>query len=148
MADYDTRLQQAEAVANHRRIHVLDIEAQAGLQYTVDTISYLQHAFPNTHFVWLMGADNLSSFHRWRAWEAIAMRVPIAVLDRAPYGMRALHQRFARCFAKARLDERDARTLAVSAAPAWVYLSIPRHALSATYLRKTLGKAAFSRHNK
>jgi len=147
MADYATRLGAAQTVAHHPRIHVMDIEAQAGLIYTVDTIAYLQQAFAHTQFVWLMGADNLSSFHRWKAWRAIAAMVPIAVLDRAPYGMRALHQRFARTFAAARLDERDARQLAVSAAPAWVYLSIPRHPLSATYLRKTLGKAAFTRHN-
>ncbi len=147
LAAYATRLEKAEAVVNHARIHVLDIEEQAGLSYTVDTIAYLQHLFPDTHFVWLMGADNLAGFHRWRAWRDIAQMVPIAVLDRAPYGLRALHQRFARTYAKARLDEKQARDLASSEAPAWVYLSIPRHPLSSTYLRKTLGKAAFKGHN-
>lgn len=148
LADYTTRLATAEAVAAHRRIQVLDIEAQAGLRYTIDTIAYLQQCFPHTRFVWLMGADNLGGFHRWRAWREIAARVPIAVLDRAPYGLRALHQRFARIYARARLDERAARQLAFRTAPAWVYLSIPRHPLSATYLRKTLGKAAFLRNNR
>lgn len=148
MEEYETRLEKAQTMVTHARIHVLDIEQQAGLFYTVDTIAYLQQLFPHTQFVWLMGADNLSSFHRWRAWHEIAARVPIAVLDRAPYGLRALHQPFARLFARARLNERDARALASTPAPAWVYLSIPRHPLSATYLRKTLGKAAFNRHNR
>lgn len=147
LADYATRMEAAEAIANHARIHVLDIEAQAGLHYTVDTIAYLQQLLPQTHFVWLMGADNLAGFHRWRAWREIAARVPIAVLDRAPYGLKALHQRFARIYAHARINERQAHQLASQPAPAWVYLSIPRHTLSGTYLRKTLGKAAFLRNN-
>lgn len=147
MEAYATRFGAAQATATHPHIHVLDIEAQAGLYYTVDTIAYLQQAFPRAHFVWLMGADNLASFHRWRAWREIAQRIPIAVLDRAPYGLRALHQRFARAFAGARLPEVQAGFLAEKPAPAWVYLSIPRHPLSGTYLRKTLGKAAFLRNN-
>ena len=27
---------------------------------------------PGVHFVWIMGADNLRSFHRWQKWRAIA----------------------------------------------------------------------------
>ena len=33
-------------------------------------------------FVWIMGADNLRSFHRWQNWRGIAALVPIAVVDR------------------------------------------------------------------
>ncbi len=147
LADYDLRLEAARGMASDGRIRVLDIEARARLFYTIDTIIYLQKKYPNTSFVWLMGADNLAGFHRWRAWRTIARLLPIAVLDRAPYGMGALHQRFARSHAAARQDERTARGLAKSPAPSWVYLSIPRHPLSATALRKTLGKHAFTRHN-
>ena len=31
-------------------------------------------------FVWIIGADNLRSFHRWQRWREIAMLVPIAVV--------------------------------------------------------------------
>ncbi len=148
LADYHTRFKSAEALTDsHPRIHVLDIEEQLGLTYTIDTITLLQTLYPKTQFVWLMGADNLAGFHRWHRWRAIAARIPIAVLDRAPYGMRALHQRFVRVFSYARLTERDAGKLAFKQQPSWVYLSIPRHPLSATHLRKTLGQAAFMRHN-
>jgi nicotinate-nucleotide adenylyltransferase len=147
LAKYETRLEKARAMARHPRIRVLDIEAREKLFYTIDSIRYLQRAHPRHAFVWLMGADNLGSFHRWRAWRKIASLVPVAVLDRAPYGLKALHQPFARTFAAARLNERSAVTLAESHTPAWIYLTIPRHPLSGTYLRKTLGKAAFLRNN-
>ncbi len=147
LAEYDTRLALARAMATHPRIRVLAVEAEHRLHYTIDTVRFLQARHRRCHFVWLMGADNLAGFHRWRAWQAIAARLPIAVLDRAPYGLRALHGRFATRFARARLSGGACRLLAGLAAPCWAYLNIPRHPLSATYLRKTLGKNAFLRHN-
>lgn len=145
LADYAMRLMSAQAIAAHPRIRVLDVEAQHGLYYTVETIRFLQ-ARHSHRFVWLMGADNLAHFHRWRAWRTVARLLPIAVLDRAPYGMRALHSLFAQRFAAKRLVGGAARRLADSPAPAWAYLTIPRHTLSATSLRKTLGAQAFLRH--
>ena len=147
LADYDARLESAEVIANDSRIRVLDIEAQLDLRYTVETITLLKKLYPQTTFVWLMGADNLAGFHRWRRWREIAQMVPIAVLDRAPYGINALHGRFARQFANMRVWERQSAQLASFSAPAWIYLTIPRHPLSSTQLRKTLGRRAFLRHN-
>lgn len=146
LADYRTRFASATGIAHHPRIRVLDVEAQHGLHYTIDSIRFLQARHRDHRFVWLMGADNLAGFHRWRAWRSIAARVPIAILDRAPYGLRALHARFAQRFATSRLAATAAALLADSPPPRWVYLTIPRHKLSATHLRKTLGKNAFLRH--
>jgi nicotinic acid mononucleotide adenylyltransferase len=33
---------------------------------------------PQVRFVWIMGADSLASFHRWRGWREIAARMPFA----------------------------------------------------------------------
>jgi len=146
LANYATRLAHARALAQYPRIRVLDIEAQHQLYYTIDSLRFLQAQYPRHRFVWLMGADNLAQFHRWKAWREIARRVPIAVLDRAPYGLRALHARFATCFAHARLTANAAALLPDVRTLCWTYLTIPRHPLSASYLRKTLGKRAFLRH--
>ena len=51
-------------------------------RYTYEIISYLVARCPGVHFVWIMGADNLRSFHRWQRWRGIASLVPIAVVDR------------------------------------------------------------------
>jgi nicotinate-nucleotide adenylyltransferase len=147
LADYATRLAQAKRVAAHTRIRVLDIEQREGLHYSIDTLRFLKKRYPRTQFVWLMGADNLAHFHRWRAYHAIARLLPIAVLDRAPYALKALHAPFATRYARQRLDASRAPLLAGQPPAAWMYLTIPRHPLSASYLRKTLGTAAFLRHN-
>lgn len=146
MAEYGTRVQSAQQLAHHPRLRVVEIEQQHGLRYTVDTVEWLKHHYPRTQFVWLMGADNLAGFHRWRAWQRIARQVPIAVMDRAPYTLRALNKPFARRYQHARLHARDAALLSQAESPAWVYLTIPRHPLSSTWLRKTLGSRAFLVH--
>ena len=147
LADYTTRIALARDFTSHPRLRVVEIEREQGLRYTIDSVTWLQRHHPHTHFVWLMGADNLAGFHRWRAWQRLAARIPIAVMDRAPYTLRALRGRFALRYAAARIDAREAMDLADRPAPCWVYMSIPRHPLSSTWLRKTLGSAAFLRHN-
>lgn len=146
LADYAVRLAHARVLAAHPHIRVLDIEARLGLTYSIDTLRALQARHPRVQFVWLMGADNLAHFHRWRAWRAIAAGVPIAILDRAPYGLKALHGKFALARRATRVFSRTA-LLQHACGVGWMYLSIPRHPLSATFLRKTLGRKAFLRHN-
>lgn len=148
LADYETRFATAQRLTRDPRIRVLGIEAAQGLRYTVDTVRFLQARHRDCCFVWLMGADNLAQFHRWRSWREIARMVPIAVLDRAPFSLHALHGRFARTFAKSRVFGVEAAAIMTDPTPCWVYLTIPRHPLSATELRKTLGKDAYLRHTK
>ncbi|MBY8828177.1 nicotinate-nucleotide adenylyltransferase [Hephaestia mangrovi] len=85
MAPLATRLASARAVARRAPIRPTDIEARLGTVYTVDTIAALQRRFPNHRFIWLMGADNLAQFHRWRDWRRLAREVPIAVIARPGY---------------------------------------------------------------
>src|SRR6202167_3168718 len=82
LAPLAARVVAAQALAGHPRIDVTDIEAQIGTRYTYETVRYLVRRCPQVHFVWIMGADNLRSFHRWQRWRGIASLVPIAVVDR------------------------------------------------------------------
>ena len=82
LAPLATRVAAAQALAHHPRIDVTDLEAALGTPYTYETVSYLRRRCPGVHFVWIMGADNLRSFHRWQRWRGIAQLVPIAIVDR------------------------------------------------------------------
>src|SRR5208282_6373223 len=82
LAPLEERVVAARALAHHPRIDVSDLEAEIGTRYTYQTIRYLVRRCPHVHFVWIMGADNLRSFHRWQRWRNIAALVPIAVVDR------------------------------------------------------------------
>jgi nicotinate-nucleotide adenylyltransferase len=81
-ADLTRRIEAARALADHPRIKVTGIEAALGTTYTADTIRRLKARLPGVRLVWMMGADNLASFHRWRDWKRIASDVPIAVFNR------------------------------------------------------------------
>jgi nicotinate-nucleotide adenylyltransferase len=138
--DIGQRVAAARQIARHPRIVVTGFEgarAEAGRigVYTIDTLRFLKRRFPDVNFVWLMGADNLISFHRWRAWEELFELVPIAVLDRPGFRLKARASKAAQRFAFAALDESDAGGLARMVPPAWTMLSLPLSGASSTALR-------------
>src|SRR5690606_38239383 len=126
---------EARRIARHPRFVVTDVEAALGTRYTADTIERLKVRAPQVHFVWLMGADNLASFHRWERWRDIAAMVPIAVIDRPGATLAALASPAAHALARWRLDQTDAALLPRMRPPAWVFLTGPRSFLSSTALR-------------
>nr|WP_277998532.1 nicotinate-nucleotide adenylyltransferase [Sphingomonas liriopis] len=90
MAPLAARLASAKRQARRAPIRATDIEAQLGTRYTLDTLRKLQRRYPKRRFIWLMGADNLAQFHRWRGWRGIARTMPIAVIARPGYDDDAL----------------------------------------------------------
>lgn len=85
MAPLAARLASARAMARRAPIRASDIEARLGTIYTADTLAALVRRYPKRRFIWVMGADNLGQFHRWRDWRTIARTVPIAVIARPGY---------------------------------------------------------------
>jgi nicotinate-nucleotide adenylyltransferase len=130
-----SRIAQCRALIRDPRIIPTGIEAKFGTRYTADTLRRLQARCPGVRFVWLMGADNLAGFHHWRDWDAIARTVPIAVIDRPGFTLRATSGRFATRFANSRLDETDSPLLARAPLPAWVLLHGRRLPHSSTAIR-------------
>jgi nicotinate-nucleotide adenylyltransferase len=90
MAPLLARLASARRIARHAPIRPMAIETRLGTRYTGDTLRKLVRLYPQHRFIWLMGADNLAEFHRWRDWRGIARTVPIAVVARPGYDGRAL----------------------------------------------------------
>jgi nicotinate-nucleotide adenylyltransferase len=129
------RVAAAREAARHPKIMVTGFEGATGSAYTVDTIRFLKRRYPSVDFVWLMGADNLADFHRWRSFEEIFKLVPIAVFDRPGFRLKARASRAAQRFAFAHVDESDARGLAGLVPPAWAMLTLPLSPLSSTGLR-------------
>ncbi|HZV20147.1 MAG TPA: nicotinate-nucleotide adenylyltransferase, partial [Hyphomicrobiales bacterium] len=68
LAPLAERVALCRVLARHARIRVTAFEAAIGTAYTACTLRYLRRRFPGVRFVWLMGADNLASFHRWNEW--------------------------------------------------------------------------------
>ena len=136
LASLEERIAAARALARrHPRIEVLGLEAQIGTRYTFETIAYLRDHCPGVRFVWIMGADNLRSFHRWQRWRDIAAMVPIAVVDRLGPSLYASASAAGQALARSRIPEQSAKSLLNRGAPAWVYLHGLKSPLSSSALR-------------
>src|SRR6202034_1009964 len=122
LAPLAERLAAARALAHHPRIDVTDLEAELGTPYTYETVSYLRRRCPGVHFVWIMGADNLRSFHRWQRWRGVDQLVPIAGVDRLGPSLYSTASAAGQALARFRLPESAAHTLAERKPPAWIYL--------------------------
>ena len=129
------RLVAARALIHDPRIAVTGFESEIGSRYTADTLRYLMVRARGARFVWIMGADNLAQFHRWRDWGEIAGAVPILVVDRPGASLSALSSRAAQALSRWRRPESDAQNLAYLAPPAWIFLHGPRSSASSTALR-------------
>ena len=57
---------------------------------TIDLVNYLKKKYNRSEIFFLMGADNLISFHKWHRWEAISLKCNILVFDRTNYKSKSL----------------------------------------------------------
>jgi|SRR5690348_1029304 len=135
LAPLAARIAAARALTHDTRIDVTGLEAVIKTRYTYDTISWLVRRCPGVRFVWIMGADNLRSFHRWQRWRDIARLVPIAVVDRLGPSLYASAGTAGQALARFRLPESAARSLVNRKPPAWIYLHGLKSPLSSTALR-------------
>ena len=144
LAPLDQRIAAARALTHHPRIDVTGLEAVINTKYTYDTISWLLARFPRVRFVWIMGADNLRSFHRWQNWRGISKLVPIVVVDRLGPSLYAAASPAGQALGRARIREHDAATLPDRRAPAWAFLHGLKSPLSSTALRALRRQAGTS----
>jgi nicotinate-nucleotide adenylyltransferase len=134
-ADMARRLAACRALIDHPRVVVTDVEAALASRYTADTLETLRRRYLGVRFVWLMGADNLASLHRWERWERIMETTPIGVLARPGQQLFAGLAPAARRYARYRLPENGARALPFRPPPAWILLTGRMSDQSSTEIR-------------
>lgn len=135
MAPLPLRLERARETANHPCIHVNAVELALKTRFTIDTVRALRATFAQAQFVWLMGGDSLASFHLWRRWRDIASTIPIGVIARPEFTMRALCSPTARQLGCSRIF--DPANLAGCKPPAWVFMQETLDPASGTHLRSS-----------
>ena len=141
-AGLERRMASARAQARSPRMIVSGAEAKLGVRYTIDTVRALKTRYPGVRFVWVMGADSLLGFHRWRGWTELMREIPVAVVTRPGAAIRSRLAPAARRFAHARLPSSRATRLAFARAPAWTFLRAPWSFASSTALRAGAKAAA------
>jgi nicotinate-nucleotide adenylyltransferase len=135
MAAFEARFASAEEEARGAPIRVSDFESRAGTRYTVDTIRKLKLRHPEHHFIWLLGSDTLTNFHKWRDWRGLAREVPIAVIRRPGYDSEAHAARAMGWLRRFVHPSSQARNWTDWSAPAIIFLRLPPDPTSATAIR-------------
>ena len=129
------RMELCRRLAPDTRMRITAFEEDLATPYTAATLEFLAQRYPGVRFVWIMGADNLASFHRWQHWRDIAANVPIAVVDRPGWRLKALASPAAHWMRHGYVPEAKAATLLARRAPAWTFLTGPLSPLSSTEIR-------------
>ena len=135
------RLAAAKELMRDPRVEVTDIEDRLGTRITSDTISALRQRYRGVRFVWLMGADNLASFHHWHNWRYIMDSVPVGVVARPGDRISARMSPAARIYAPYRISGQASQLLARARPPAWCFVNVPMVDLSSTVIRARGGWA-------
>ncbi|HLH89511.1 MAG TPA: nicotinate-nucleotide adenylyltransferase [Xanthobacteraceae bacterium] len=141
LAPLAERMAAARTLTRHPRIEITGFEADLGVRYSYETIAYLVAHCPGVRFVWIMGADNLRSFHRWQKWREITRLVPIAVIDRLGPSLYSASGIAGQALANVRIPESAAAMIADRRPPAWVFLHGLKSPLSSTALRAVRGNS-------
>ena len=85
-----SRIQFAKKIiGKNNYIKVKFYEEKIGSNKTVDLIEHLSKERKNEIY-FIMGADNLISFHKWYKWKSIVKKCIILVFDRQGYKARSL----------------------------------------------------------
>ena len=86
MGSFQDRMSSAlQAASRCHATHVMKVSAlekNLGLQLTYQTLSTLKPRCRGGRLVWIMGGDNLLTFHHWARPDVIARTMAIAVVNR------------------------------------------------------------------
>ncbi|MDC2965931.1 nicotinate-nicotinamide nucleotide adenylyltransferase [Alphaproteobacteria bacterium] len=134
--DYKKRLKKVKRFLINHHIKVLEIQDLSKNTYTVDLLEYLFKKFPHKKFIWLMGADNLFSFHLWRDWKKIFYNIPIAIFDRPPYSLSISKAKAILYFKEDRINSKLSRNLKFMKPPKWLFLTGLTNLQSSTKIRQ------------
>lgn len=136
LAPLEERMEGCRALVHDPRMVVTCFERDLATTFSAATLAFLKSRHPSVRFVWVMGADNLANFHRWRRWRDIADMMPLCVVDRPGWRLKALSSPAAHALRRSCVPEQLAATLPGRHCPAWSLLTARLSPASSTDLRQ------------
>ena len=138
MAPHEKRLADARKIATpYPFLRVIEPESGLPSNYTYNTLKYMIKTMPLSRLVWVMGADNLNQFAHWYRYRDMNRLLPIAVVDRPGYSLKAIatgRQLLGRQTKVTKM--RHAIVTRTMGLPSWCFIAGPRNAASATDIRQ------------
>lgn len=135
-ATFEERLSNCRNITKNKSIKVLSIEKKIDSKYSYQTINFLQNYYTNIKFFWLMGADNLISFHHWQKWRQIFNNISVVVFKRHGYNIKALKSVTSKTFSRFRIVSTPIHQLQFKKLPSWTWINNREIRISSTQIRK------------
>ena len=105
---------------NEKKIFVKYLDNKVRSQNTYNLVYYLKNKNKNPEIFFLMGADNLVNFHKWKNWKHIPKLAKIVVFARSNYSIKAYNS-----VASKKLHKKD-----------WIYINSKKINISSSLIKK------------
>jgi len=103
-----------------KKISVNYLDKKIGSSNTFNLINYIKKKNKKKNLFFLIGADNLTSFHKWYNWEKIPKIAKIVVLARQNYSIKSLSP-----IVKKRMNKKD-----------WIFINSKKINISSSLIKK------------
>ena len=134
-ATYEERIKNCKYITRNYPIQIKEVEKKIGSDYSYMTISYIIHHYQNIKFFWLMGADNLISFHKWQKWQKIFNNMSIVIFKRHGYNTQALKSIAAQHFKNSKKIKTNISFLDFDELPSWTIIENKEIKISSSEIR-------------
>lgn len=150
-ASIEHRMEMGRIMARHypdTPVIMSDIEETVGTNQTYFVMDELKKRHPDTHFVWIMGADNLERFPEWIKGDDIFKEFSVAIISRPGYDDMALSSGTLKKFDYLRFPDAESFD---ATKPGWIFISDPgisdaAQSSSALLKRLRAGETKFEGH--
>ena len=109
-----------DLLKSQKKIFVKYIDDIIKSRNTFDLLNYLKKNNKKMKLFFLIGADNLINFHKWKKWKKIPTLAKIVVFSRPNYSIKALNS-----IASKKLKKKD-----------WIYINSKKINISSSLIRK------------
>ena len=134
-ATYRERLNNCKYITRNYPIIVKEIEKKISSNYSYKTINYILNHYKNIKFFWLMGADNLISFHKWEKWQKIFKNMSIVIFKRHGYNTKALKSIASKKFLQSKILTSTINSKDFDKLPSWALIKNKEVKISSTEIR-------------
>ena len=131
---YDERVEKIHSLVKNKKIKMVYFEDKVQSTYLIDNVNYINKEFKKDKFIFLMGSDSFCEMHKWKNYDEIMKKIPIAIFNRQSSEEEILKQEIAKKYSKYRLDIVEKDNIH-EVSPSWIFIDNFSEKISSTELR-------------
>lgn len=124
-------------IKKNKKILVLKKNKSQKLNYSINEINFIKEIEKNSVLFFIIGADNLVHFHKWKNYKTILKKCVIIVMHRPGYKIKALQSKLAKQHKKLKINLTQLKENNYTENK-WIYLNIKGINLSSSMIRNSL----------